>query len=336
MMTARAEYRLSLRADNATSRLGEAALAAGCVSRRRRRQIEDHFARVRAPAGPRPRKVAPIRSTRPMSSGRSANGKSFSATLACGSRQKWTMPEFPGLSNEMVERLAGRTRNAGPGLARAGGDARCAVGALRGGEPPGGRVIDVWSRSPGGLFHVKHSKSCERYVALLREEKRRQNLVSAATLDGMWDRHILDSAQLVRFEPARAHRGSTSARARAFPESSSPAWWKGRSRWSSRGGCGRTFSTRRANRSVSPPPCFAQGRARRGELRRDHRASRRPACAIFSRYPHICPQEKPFGRFRRAAVRRANWPKRGGRGKVASTWNKVSPTRTALSSSGQG
>jgi tRNA uridine 5-carboxymethylaminomethyl modification enzyme len=42
MMTARAEYRLSLRADNATSRLGEAALAAGCVSERRRAQIEHH------------------------------------------------------------------------------------------------------------------------------------------------------------------------------------------------------------------------------------------------------------------------------------------------------
>lgn len=43
MMTARAEFRLSLRADNATSRLGEAALAAGCVSTTRRRTIELHF-----------------------------------------------------------------------------------------------------------------------------------------------------------------------------------------------------------------------------------------------------------------------------------------------------
>ena len=29
----------------------------------------------------------------------------------------------------------------------------------------------------------------------------RQNLVSASTLDQLWERHILDSAQLVRFEP---------------------------------------------------------------------------------------------------------------------------------------
>lgn len=39
------------------------------------------------------------------------------------------------------------------------------------------------------------------YVELLRDENERQNLVSAATLDQVWERHILDSAQLVRFEP---------------------------------------------------------------------------------------------------------------------------------------
>ena len=41
----------------------------------------------------------------------------------------------------------------------------------------------------------------KRFVALLREENSRQNLVSGATLDEVWERHILDSAQLVRFEP---------------------------------------------------------------------------------------------------------------------------------------
>ena len=41
----------------------------------------------------------------------------------------------------------------------------------------------------------------ERYVATLREENQRQNLVSASTLDDIWDRHIRDSAQLLRFEP---------------------------------------------------------------------------------------------------------------------------------------
>jgi tRNA uridine 5-carboxymethylaminomethyl modification enzyme len=45
MMTARAEYRLSLRADNATTRLGEAALAAGCLSSIRRQYVERHFDR---------------------------------------------------------------------------------------------------------------------------------------------------------------------------------------------------------------------------------------------------------------------------------------------------
>jgi tRNA uridine 5-carboxymethylaminomethyl modification enzyme len=44
MMTARAEHRLALRADNATTRLGGAALASGAISPRRRTQIEAHHA----------------------------------------------------------------------------------------------------------------------------------------------------------------------------------------------------------------------------------------------------------------------------------------------------
>lgn len=41
----------------------------------------------------------------------------------------------------------------------------------------------------------------ERYGDRLRAAAATQNLVSASTLDALWERHILDSAQLVRFEP---------------------------------------------------------------------------------------------------------------------------------------
>jgi len=41
----------------------------------------------------------------------------------------------------------------------------------------------------------------QAYEGLLREENGRQNLVSSSTLDNLWVRHILDSAQLARLEP---------------------------------------------------------------------------------------------------------------------------------------
>jgi 16S rRNA (guanine527-N7)-methyltransferase len=41
----------------------------------------------------------------------------------------------------------------------------------------------------------------DRYVALLLEENERQNLISRSSVNELWDRHIADSAQLVRFAP---------------------------------------------------------------------------------------------------------------------------------------
>jgi 16S rRNA (guanine527-N7)-methyltransferase len=42
------------------------------------------------------------------------------------------------------------------------------------------------------------------FAALLREENARQNLVSRASLDRLWERHILDSTQLLRLAPPAA------------------------------------------------------------------------------------------------------------------------------------
>lgn len=43
-----------------------------------------------------------------------------------------------------------------------------------------------------------------RFVELLVEENARQNLISRSTLDSLWQRHIFDSAQLLRFAPEKA------------------------------------------------------------------------------------------------------------------------------------
>ncbi|WP_353229373.1 16S rRNA (guanine(527)-N(7))-methyltransferase RsmG [Novosphingobium sp.] len=52
-------------------------------------------------------------------------------------------------------------------------------------------LIDVLGVDPAAMARL------EQLVALLVEENTRQNLVSAASLDHVWQRHIVDSAQLL-------------------------------------------------------------------------------------------------------------------------------------------
>jgi 16S rRNA (guanine527-N7)-methyltransferase len=44
----------------------------------------------------------------------------------------------------------------------------------------------------------------EGFVELLRTENEKQNLVSASSLEQVWSRHVLDSAQLTHLAPANA------------------------------------------------------------------------------------------------------------------------------------
>lgn len=63
-------------------------------------------------------------------------------------------------------------------------------------------MIDALARATGQPVSRETVAKLETYVTLLREESARQNLVSPTTLGSLWERHILDSAQLVRYAPA--------------------------------------------------------------------------------------------------------------------------------------
>lgn len=106
MMTARAEHRLSLRADNATSRLGETAINADCLTARRREEVETRLARRGEPG---------------WSETEEGQADSLYAPYVERQQREWEVVQrdsrvwipgafefaaVPGLSTEMVERLA--------------------------------------------------------------------------------------------------------------------------------------------------------------------------------------------------------------------------------------
>lgn len=62
-------------------------------------------------------------------------------------------------------------------------------------------MIDELERAAGRPVSRETLGLLETYVERLKTASFEQNLVSASTLDRIWERHIADSAQLVRFEP---------------------------------------------------------------------------------------------------------------------------------------
>ena len=57
----------------------------------------------------------------------------------------------------------------------------------------------LWLDVPRGTF-----ERLQGFISLLCEENERQNLVSKASLDHVWARHVVDSAQLIPLAPANA------------------------------------------------------------------------------------------------------------------------------------
>lgn len=105
MMTARAERRLALRADNATTRLGEAALSTNCISVRRRDQIAAHFAKRGSPEWSASVEGQADALYAPYVARQAKEWEAVRTDCAIWLPGTLLFTDIPGLSTEMVERL---------------------------------------------------------------------------------------------------------------------------------------------------------------------------------------------------------------------------------------
>jgi 16S rRNA (guanine527-N7)-methyltransferase len=64
-------------------------------------------------------------------------------------------------------------------------------------------MIERLSAAAGRTVSREAFAKVEDFVDLLRDAAAEQNLIARSTFDSLWDRHVLDSAQLARFEPRR-------------------------------------------------------------------------------------------------------------------------------------
>lgn len=106
MMTARAERRLALRADNAVTRLGEAALAAAALGEGRRAAIVQHFEARRSPSWRDSEEGRADALYAPYVERQQREWDAIRADVAARIPTGFDFGAVPGLSAEMVERLS--------------------------------------------------------------------------------------------------------------------------------------------------------------------------------------------------------------------------------------